>query len=107
MNSRLSIGARALIWEIMNGHHSGAYRARGTAAETEAIAAGAVVACEVDGRLCLWATQEFADLAWGPRPDRCTARPPRSCSRPDGQPLRHWAPGGWWTNTGTSCEVRI
>jgi hypothetical protein len=34
----------------------------------------------------------------------CTDRPQPSCSRPDGQPLRHWDCSAWWVDEGDSCE---
>ena len=34
----------------------------------------------------------------------CTARPWPSCSRPDGQRLRHWADSSWWSHTGCACD---
>ena len=48
-------------------------------------------------------------LALGPYTERprpaCTARPWRSCSRPDGQALRHWDRVHVWVNRGDSCEA--
>ena len=46
------------------------------------------------------------DFDWLPFDDEntCTARPWISCSRPDGQPLRHWTGSEWWVDTGESCD---
>ena len=47
---------------------------------------------------------EFLDeLLAERRVELCTARPWPSCSRPDGQSIRHWVKGPW-TNEGEACS---